>query len=89
MQPFWAPLVAQDPGQFAGVDAGDRDRAFASEVLGQRAGRGAEVGGAHRQVLDHEAGSVDPGRLDVLGLTPVLPMCGYVRVTICGSSSGR
>ena len=56
---------AQQPGQAAGVDAGDGDRALALQESIQRC-VGTKIGHPQRQVLDHQAGGVDTGRFDVL-----------------------
>ena len=52
------------PRQAPRVDAGDRHRAFAPQVGRQRFAH-AEVGFAHRQVLDDQAGGVHFRGLDV------------------------
>ncbi len=67
-------FLAQDAGQFAGIDAGDGDHALRLQVVGQGLG-GAEVGQAGRTVANHEPGSMGLGGFGVLrvgtGITDV------------------
>ena len=60
-------LVAQDARELARVDARDRDDALRLEVIRKRLLR-AEVGSEHRQVTDDQAGGMDFGGFDVLGI---------------------
>ena len=68
--PVLCATGAQDAGQTPRVDAGDGDDALGTQVVRQAAGA-AEVGRPQRQVLDHQAGGVGPGRLDVLVIDAV------------------
>ncbi len=64
-------LLAQEAGQLAGIDAGDRDDVLGLQVVGQRLG-GAEVRCQQRQVADDQACGVDFGRFDVFGVDAVV-----------------
>ncbi|EIL99181.1 putative thioesterase [Rhodanobacter thiooxydans LCS2] len=60
-------LVAQDAGQPAGIDAGDRDRAVALQVVGQ-AFSAAPAAGAARQVTHDQPGRVHGGGFGIFGI---------------------
>ena len=68
--PVLGTLAAQHARQAAGVDAGDGHQALVTQVVGQVT-RGAEVGRAQRQVLDHQSGSMRLRGLDILVVDPV------------------
>ena len=69
MQPFCAPWVRSWRVSLRGVDVGNRHRAFALQVLGQRQ-PGAEVRDPQRKILDHQAGGKDLAPFDILLVDP-------------------
>ena len=62
-------LLAQDPGQLAGVDLRDGDHVATDEELRQRLG-GAPVRVQQRQVADHEPRRMDRVRLEIVRVGP-------------------
>jgi len=60
-------LVAQDAGELAGIDTRDRDDALRLQIVGERL-LGAEIRGKYRQITDDQAGGMDFGGFDILGI---------------------
>ena len=87
--PRCAPAIAERAGERAGVDAGDAGDAAAwpasacSEPVGAPVRRPAATARARRSRRTHGR-----ARLEVLGLTPTLPISGAVITTICPRYDG-
>ncbi|MNN22188.1 hypothetical protein D3C81_1355370 [compost metagenome] len=64
-------LLAQDAGQLAGIDAGDRHHLFLLQVVREGVFL-AEIGGQDRQILDDQAGGMDFRGFDILRIDTVV-----------------